>query len=128
MTTSLSSSCISIIDLFKTSKPRTKLFIQLIPPGYTEDEFKELILSYADRIDYMVFRPGKIIRDSYGYLIGMDCPDYGFAVINLKSPKTCPKFFREFNQMPLSDSYSKIGKTRSHFYFYFLRYKIEIIS
>ena len=53
----------SIIDLFKNSKPRSKLFIQLIPPGFCEDDFKELIKEYLNEIDYMVFRPGKIIRD-----------------------------------------------------------------
>ncbi len=96
----------SIVNLFKSSKPRTKLFIQLIPPGFTEDEFKELISVYLDRIDYIVFRPGRIIRDSYGHLIGLDYPNYGFATINFKSPKSCPKFFNEFNQYPISDSYS----------------------
>lgn len=96
----------SIVDLFKSAKARTKLFIQLIPPGFTEDEFKELIASYADQIDYFVFRPGRIIRDPYGHLIGLDCPNYGFATINFKNPKSCPKFFNEFNQFLLTDVYS----------------------
>lgn len=55
---------LSIVDLFKNSKPRTKLFVQLIPPGLTEDEFKELIKAYEQEIDYFTFKPGKIIRDS----------------------------------------------------------------
>lgn len=53
----------SIVDLFKNSKPRSKLFIQMIPPGFSEEDFKELIKEYLNEIDYMVFRPGKIIRD-----------------------------------------------------------------
>lgn len=97
----------SIVDLFKNTKARSKLFIQLIPPGYTEDEFNELIRKYLDEIDYFVFRPGKIIRDPYGHLIGLDCPNYGFATINFKNPRICPQFFREFHQFQLSDCYSK---------------------
>lgn len=98
----------SIVNLFKqTSKPRTKLFVQSIPPGFTEDEFKELIQNYFEEIDYFLFKPGKIIRDPYGHLIGLDNPNYGFAVINFKSHTDCPKFNREFNQMSLSDCYSK---------------------
>ena len=43
----------SIVNLFKqNSKPRTKLFIQSIPSGFTEDEFKELIKNYISEIDY----------------------------------------------------------------------------
>lgn len=103
-----SMSPLSIVDIFKNSKPRSKLFIQLIPPGYTEDEFKEIIRSFLDQIDYILFRPGKIIHDSYGHLIGLDCPNYGFATINFKNPKSCPKFFNEFNQFPLTDSFSNI--------------------
>lgn len=53
----------SIVDLFKNSKPRSKLFTQLIPPGFSEEDFKELIKEYLNDIDYIVFRPGKIIRD-----------------------------------------------------------------
>lgn len=56
---------VSIIDLFKNSKPRTKLFVQLIPPGLTEEEFKDIIKNYEQEIDYFAFKPGKIIRDSY---------------------------------------------------------------
>lgn len=56
---------VSIVDLFKkNSKPRTKLFIQMIPPGISEDDFMELIVSgYKENINYIAFRPGKIIRD-----------------------------------------------------------------
>lgn len=98
----------SIVNLFKqNSKPRTKLFIQSIPPGFTEDEFKELIKNYISEIDYFLFKPGKIIRDPYGHLIGMDNPNYGFATINFVDPRKCPKFHREFNQMLLTDCYSK---------------------
>lgn len=57
---------LSIVDLFKkNSKPRSKLFIQMIPPGISEDDFMELILSeYKKDINYIAFRPGKIFRDS----------------------------------------------------------------
>lgn len=54
----------SIVDLFKNSKPRTKLFVQMIPPGFVEDDFKDLIKDYESEIDYFTFKPGKIIRDS----------------------------------------------------------------
>ena len=59
---------LSIVDLFKknsNSKPRSKLFVQMIPPGISEDDFMELILSeYKKDINYIAFRPGKIFRDS----------------------------------------------------------------
>ena len=98
----------SIVNLFKqNSKPRTKLFIQSLPPGFTEDEFKELIKNYADEIDYFLFKPGKIIRDHYGHLIGLDNPNYGFGVINFRNYRSCPKFHREFNQILVSDCFSK---------------------
>ena len=59
------SPAVSIVDLFKlNTSPRSKLFVQLIPPGIAEDEFKELIAEYMEGIDYFVFKPGKIIRDS----------------------------------------------------------------
>ena len=55
----------SIVDLFKAnSRPRTKLIVQMIPPGISEDEFKELIREYMDGVDYFVYKPGKISRDS----------------------------------------------------------------
>ena len=110
----------SIVNLFKqTSKPRTKLFVQSIPPGFTEDEFKELIKKYLDEIDYFLFKPGKIIRDPYGHLIGLDNPDYGFATINFLDNITCPKFHREFHLMSLSDCYSNV-KICSHSVFLFI--------
>ena len=63
----MSSRNLSIVHLFKGAKPRTKLLVQSIPPGFTEDDFKELISEYLDEINYIAFRPGKIIRDPYTF-------------------------------------------------------------
>lgn len=53
-----------------------------------------------------------IILFRYGHLIGLDCPNYGFATINFKNYRSCPKFHREFHQFQISDSYSKKKQER----------------